>query len=141
MSKACMGRAQAATEYLMMMGLALLIVVPLWFFVNDSVGKTRQELQFSYAKVAVNKIRDAADVVYIQGPPARIYMELQFPDNIHSATVGGREILIRMPTPSGFTDVYSVTIGDVQGSLPTRAGLVRILVKSEGNYVNVTDGG
>ncbi len=135
-----MPRAQAAMEYMLMVGLAILIVVPLWFYVNDQVGKTQEEMQLTYARVAVNKIRDAADAVYIQGPPARTYLELNFPDNIRATSVGSREILMKMATPGGLTDVYAVTIGEVQGSLTTRAGLVRVLVKSEGSYVNVTEG-
>lgn len=123
-----------------MVGIAILMIVPLWFYVNGEVGRTRQEMEVAYARVAVNKIRDAADAVYIQGPPARTYLELNFPDNIRSTSVGSREILMKLATPGGETDVYAVTIGGVQGSLPTRAGLVRILVKSEGNYVNITEG-
>ncbi|MFH1200188.1 MAG: hypothetical protein V1708_03915 [Candidatus Micrarchaeota archaeon] len=133
-------RGQAAMEYLMMMGLALAMLIPIWFYVNTTLSSTRGEMQATYAKVAVSKLRDAADAVYIQGPPARLYLELVFPDNIGSATVGSHEIMLRLQTPGGLSDVYSVTIGEVQGSLPTRGGLVRVLVKAEeGNYVNVTD--
>ncbi|MBU1197069.1 hypothetical protein KJ765_01005 [Candidatus Micrarchaeota archaeon] len=128
-------------EYLVVLGLSMAIVLPLWLYVNNEMNASRQELQFAYAKLAVHKIADAADLVYIQGEPSQLRVQVVFPDNIQAATVDLKEVMIKLSTPAGLTDVYAVTLGDVQGTLPTRAGPVVLLIKSEGTFVNITEGG
>lgn len=125
---------------MVMLGFAILIVLPLWLYVNTSLGRTQEDLSITYAKVAVNKLRDAADSVYVQGYPASIYMDLDMPDNIASTEVIGREVVIRIQTPAGITEIYQVTLADLQGSLPTRAGRIRMQVKAESaGFVNITE--
>lgn len=132
-------RGQAALEYMVMLGFAIMIILPLWLYVNSSIGDTAGELDLTYARVAVDKVKDAADSVYVQGPPASIYLDLDMPGNIQSATVSGREIQIKLSTKGGVADVYAVSLATLQGSLPTRAGRVRVLVKAETGFVNVTE--
>jgi hypothetical protein len=132
-------RGQAAMEYMVMLGFAIAIILPLWLYVNSSLSDTKGELDVTYARVAVNKIKDAADSVYVQGPPASIYLDLDMPDNIESTSVSGREVQISLNTQGGLAEIYAVSISNLQGSLPTRPGRIRVLVKSEGNYTNVTE--
>ncbi|MFH0971076.1 MAG: hypothetical protein V1835_00765 [Candidatus Micrarchaeota archaeon] len=132
-------RAQAAMEYMIMLGFAIAIILPLWLYVNSSVGETKQGLDVTYARVAVNKIKDAADSVYVQGPPAMAYLEIDMPDNVYSTSVSGREVMIKLNTRGGVSEIYAVSIATMQGSLPTRAGRVRVRVKAETNFVNITE--
>jgi len=138
-------KAQAAMEYMVMLGFALAIILPLWLYVNSSLGATKGELDMTYARVAVNKVKDAADSVYIQGPPASIYLEIDMPDNIESTSVSGREVQINLQTAGGISQIYAVTLANLTGGLPTRSGRVRVLVKAEAsclalqNCVNVTE--
>ncbi len=131
-------RAQAAMEYMVMLGFAIAIILPLWFYVNSSVGSAKGDLDTTYAKVAVGKLKGAADSVYVQGPPAQIYVDLEMPDNIASASVSGREIVLTVNTRGGESEIYEVTLGALQGALPARPGLVRVLVKAEADFVNIT---
>ncbi len=134
-------RAQSALEYLILLGISLAVLVPLWLYVSSQVGTTRQDLQVTYARLAVDKIADAADLVYVQGPPSQISVVVTLPDNIISTRVDSKEILLQLSTPGGASDVYAVTLGNVSGAIPTRPGPIRLLVKSEGTYVNITEGG
>ncbi len=121
-----------------MLGLAIAIILPLWLYVNSSLGNTREELDVTHAKVAVNKLKDAADSVYVQGSPASIYLDVDMPTNVESSSISGREITIKVYTASGVSDVYAVTLANLTGSLPDRPGRVKILVKAEANGVNIT---
>ncbi|MFH1750778.1 MAG: hypothetical protein ABH863_03810 [Candidatus Micrarchaeota archaeon] len=132
-------KGQAAMEYMVMLGFAIAIILPLWLYVNSSIGNTKAELDMTYAKVAVNKVKDAADSVYVQGAPASIYLDIDMPDNIESTSVSGREIQINLNTAAGISEIYAVSIANLQGSLPTRSGRVRVLVKAESNFVNITE--
>ncbi|MEK6843336.1 MAG: hypothetical protein AABY04_02520 [Candidatus Micrarchaeota archaeon] len=126
-------------EYMVMLGFALAIVLPLWLYVNTTIGESKQSLDVTYAKVAVNKIRDAADSVYVQGAPAQIPLVLDMPDNIASTSISGREVQIKLYSQDGQTDIYAVTLSNLQGSLPIRSGRIRILVKAETNFINITE--
>ncbi|MBI5224670.1 hypothetical protein HY989_02275 [Candidatus Micrarchaeota archaeon] len=132
-------KGQAAMEYMVMLGFALAIVLPLWLYVNTTIGESKQNLDVTYAKVAVNKIRDAADSVYVQGPPAQVPLVLDMPDNIASTSINGREIQIKLYSQDGQTDIYAVAQSSLQGTLPTRSGRISILVKAESNFVNITE--
>lgn len=132
-------KGQAAMEYMVMLGFALAIVLPLWLYVNTTIGESKQSLDVTYAKVAVNKIRDAADSVYVQGAPAQIPLVLDMPDNIASTSISGREVQIKLYSQDGQTDIYAVTLSNLQGSLPIRSGRIRILVKAETNFINITE--
>ncbi len=132
-------RGQVALEYLVVLGLSLAIVLPLWLYVNNQFNTTRQELQFTYARLAVDKLADAADLVFVQGAPSQLQVQLTIPDNVVSASASGKEIQFKLSTANGLTDVYAVTLGTVSGTIPTRAGPVVLLIKSEGSFVNITE--
>ncbi|MFH0970980.1 MAG: hypothetical protein V1835_00280 [Candidatus Micrarchaeota archaeon] len=132
-------KAQAAMEYMIMLGFALAIILPLWLYVNASLSNTNQDLDATYARSAVNKVRDAADSVFVQGPPAQMYLEVEMPHSVLSTSVSGKEVMIVLDAPGGNSEVYAVTLANVSGELPARQGRVRILVKAETNFVNITE--
>lgn len=128
-------------------GISLAILLPLWLYVNSSVDASKADLQVAYARNSLAKIKEAADAAFVEGPPARFSLFLNFPSEIDSASVSGNEVLLRLRLLSAqgaLSDVYAVTIGNVTGSLPVEGGLVRVLVSAEynqssgENYVNIT---
>ncbi|MFA4946247.1 MAG: hypothetical protein WC607_01760 [Candidatus Micrarchaeia archaeon] len=140
-------RGQAAIEYLVIVALSLAVLLPLWFYVDTNRTQVEGQLRLGYAQQAVNRLRDAADLVYAQGPPAQIYVEVNVPPGIASASVSGRAISLFVNSQWGPNEVYAVTVANVTGSLeslPRFPGPRTILVKAERGfgsyYVNVTDG-
>jgi len=134
-------KAQSAVEYVVIVGIALIILIPLWLNVNTQMGIVRTELQSTYAQQAVAKIRGAADAVYVQGQPAQFTILVNFPDNVRNVTVSGNEISMRLTTSAGDTDAVAITLGPVTGNLSTSVGTHRVLVKAQGGMVNITDAG
>ena len=139
-------RAQAAVEYLAIVAISLAILVPLWIYVSSSNENVRQDLTVAYARQVVYKLKDAADVVFVQGAPAQLSVDVSVPSGITYASASGREILLRVDSGGGTTDVYSVTLGNVTGALAsfaTTPGSYFVLVKAQedalGNvFVNIT---
>ncbi len=141
-------RGQVALEYAAIVALSLAILVPLWLFVNSSIDSTKADLQTSYAKNALGKIRDAADAAFVEGPPARFSLYLTFPEGIQSTSVSGREVSMTLSifgAQGAQSDAYITTIGNVTGSIPAQSGLIRLFVKAEynsssgENFVNITE--
>ncbi|RLG19246.1 hypothetical protein DRN67_03225 [Candidatus Micrarchaeota archaeon] len=132
-------KGQSAFEYVVIIGIALLILIPLWLHISSSVGVTRVELQSSYTKHAVSKLRGAADAVYVQGSPAKFTLLLTFPEGVENVTISNNEISIRLSTSYGISDVIATTLGPVQGSISTSSGAHRVEVSAVGNAVNITE--
>ena len=133
-------RGQSAIEYVIVVSIALLILIPLWVHVNNSVSVMRTELQSSYSLHAVSRLKAASDSVYVQGEPAKFTVIVTFPDGIESVTISNYEIFIRTNTPAGVSDAIATTLGPVTGSLSTTAGSHRVTVMMNDTQVLITEG-
>jgi hypothetical protein len=104
-------RGQVTTEYVIIVGFMLIVLLVLWAQTTFTISSTTADLRVAYAKHAVTKLAEAADAVYVQGPPAKFSIYITMPDNVESATVSGHEISINVYTYGGTTDVYQETLG------------------------------
>ena len=131
-------RAQTAFEYLVIAMFVLAFLTPIWVYLFQLQGQTSDEFSVSYAKNAVTQIAKKADLVYSQRMGARIKIEVYIPRGVEYINITGNEINFRVRTSSGSTDVFATSIAQLQGSLPTQEGLYWVLIKAEGDYVNIT---
>jgi uncharacterized protein (UPF0333 family) len=133
-----MRKAQLSFEYMMIFGLAIAFAVPVWLYVTSLQQDTGQDLSMSYAKNAVNQITSSADLVYGQGPPAKITLNVYIPSGIESVNITGRTINFRMRTSAGLSDIFSSSVANLSGTVPLEEGMYWIKVESMGDYVNVS---
>ena len=133
-----MARAQASFEYMMIFGLAIAFAIPVWLYVTSLQQDTGQQLSLSYAKNAVNQITSSADLVYGQGQPAMVRLNVYFPSGIESMNISGKTIIFTMWTSAGLSDVFSSSIANLSGTLPSGEGMYWIKVESMGSYVNIS---
>jgi len=133
-------RGQSASEYAIIVGVALLLLIPLWISINSSLNSTNSGLQSAYAKHAVSKLTGAADAVYVQGSPAKFTLLITLPDGVQNVTISNNEISVRLATQSGTSDAVGTTIGPVFGSISTSMGTHRVVVSASGGAVNITEG-
>lgn len=131
-------KSQAPLEYLAIVGFTLGALLIVWVYVSTSTGYSKQDLAVAYARQVVYRLKDAADLVYAQGPPAQFYVDVNVPPGILEASVGGasgREILLRLSVGGGVTEVFATTTGNVSGNLSRfvgAQGLYLVLVKAQG---------
>lgn len=131
-------RGQAALEYLVMLGLLLVVLMPVWVYVNSASTQEKLELRVSSAKYAAQRIAEAADAVYVQGPPAKLSIYVNIPDGTKDVFFSEREITFRVSSAGGDSDAFAQTLGKIQGNVSTRAGQQKIVVQATDYYVNVT---
>jgi hypothetical protein len=98
---------------------------------SDSVA-TSQALQIA------RRIVDSAESVYYLGKPSQTTLKLNFPDRIASTNLSNREVVFKIKTKNGITDVVEVSSVNMSGSLPTPQGIHIITVKAEDGYVQIT---
>lgn len=90
-------RGQFATEHLMVIVVAILIIIPLINLIYSYSSKQTEGMAYSQVWQIGNRIVDNAETVYYMGPPARMTVEENFPDRIGNITIlGDQEIVFEM---------------------------------------------
>jgi hypothetical protein len=136
---------QTAFEYLMLFSLVLIILTFLTYYAQNMTERNREEIIMSNAVIAVNKIVEAADIVYTQGKPSAITLSVYIPENVYSIEFSNKMIIMKVKVGSGISDVVATSKAILKNSTsgiyfsPT-SGTKRIKVKAEGSYVNITEG-
>jgi uncharacterized protein (UPF0333 family) len=119
-----MRKAQVSIEYMTMLGLSLIALFAIWFYVNSSNDNVQQNLRVEFGRQTVSRIADAANMVFAQGPPAKMYVEINNPEGVIYAipfTTGQcdkREVSLTISTlHGGNTDMVAPVSVNVSGNL------------------------
>ena len=131
-------RAQSSFEYMMIFALAIGFSIPVWIYISSLQQGAGEELSLSYAKNAVSQISSAADLVYTQGPPAKVRLDIYIPSRIEEINISNKTVNFRVSSSSGISDVFSTSVANLNGTLSNSEGMYSIYVESKGNYVQIS---
>ena len=131
-------KAQASAEYFIIVAVALLILAPIILYANQTIASSQEELKISTARNAVDRIGEAADLVYTQGSPAKTTMTIFIPDNVNYTLISNKTVQITLRTSAGRVDVYKETNAPLNGSLPNQTGFYPVSITAFNNYVNIS---
>ncbi|MFH1229665.1 MAG: hypothetical protein V1678_04560 [Candidatus Aenigmatarchaeota archaeon] len=143
-------RGQAAFEYLMMLSIVLAILSILTYYAEGMTESSRKDIVVSNAVIAVNKIAEAADIVYTQGNTSQITLSVYIPDNLQSIQIGSntpgeftKMMIMKIKVGNGFTDIIATSKANLTGNISVESGTKRIRIRSFVNtsgesYVNIT---
>ncbi len=131
-------KAQTAFEYMVIAMFVLAFLTPIWIYLSQLQTQTSDQFALSYAKNAVTQIAKKADLVYSQRMEAKVKIGLYIPRGVEEVNITGNEINMRVRSMSGDVDVFATSIAQLQGNLPTSEGFYWVMLKAEGDYVNVT---
>jgi uncharacterized protein (UPF0333 family) len=140
-------KGQTAFEYLILFSLVLAILAFLTYYAQDMTERNREEIIISNAVIAVNKITEAADIVYTQGKPSQITLSVYIPDKVYFIEFSNKMMIMRINVSSGSSDIFASSKAPfccnitncAQSCISTTSGTKRIKVKAEGSYVNITE--
>lgn len=119
-------RGQSALEQMLVVALAIgLIAIALLMAGNYS----SDSLKISQAQDAVDRIVAASDYVYSLGPNSKDYVTVYLPIDLISISVIDKQLLIKLPTSGGTTDVFAISKAQLIGSLPKGRGKQKVLVQ------------
>ena len=143
--KRCVGKVfgsnkgQAAIEYMMIISISLILLIPLFSLVNSYTARGKDELKIRALEDSVDSLSEAVDMVYFQGYPAKMSVSFYIPESVLITNVTGNLIRVRLRTSSGIMDVTTLTQANITGSIPTDSGTYKIKIKAEeSGVVNVT---
>ncbi|MBS3105718.1 hypothetical protein J4234_05665 [Candidatus Woesearchaeota archaeon] len=131
-------KSQVSVEYMLIMGFATLMTIPLLIIYYTYTADSRDSVATSQALQIARKIVDSSESVYYIGKPSQTTLKFNFPDSIHSTNLSSREVVFKIKTRSGVTDIVQVSSVNMSGSLPVTQGMHIITIKAEDGYVKVT---
>ena len=142
-------RGQAAIEYLIMFSIVLAILAVLTYYAQDMTSRNSSDIISSNAVIAVNKISEAADIVYTQGEPSQITLSVYVPENLQSVDFHNNFIIMKVRVGSGISDVFAMSkanftadshISPDSGTRKIRVRAVSVIESGQvKTYVNVTE--
>ena len=136
-------KAQIATEYLIIIGLVLLFVIPLTLLYAKYSAQSSYAITTAQVDAISNQIIGAANQVNVYGQDTQVSLKIDFPDRIKSLEFNGKEIIFTV-LDEGNQESQIVKVADV----PLEAGIYdtvtpgrkSIIVKSLGNTVAIQFG-
>ncbi len=131
-------KAQISVEYMFIVGFATMIILPLLIVYYQYNAQASDTVASSQALQVARKIADASETVYYLGAPSQITLKLNFPDKIYSTNLSNKEVLFRIKTVYGITDIVEVSSVNMNGTLPTSNGVHFVTVKAQDGFVSVT---
>ena len=119
--------AQVATEYLMLVGICLIIIAALTGYSFIQYGDSTS---ISQSTQAMKEIQESANKVYSLGEGSAVITNISLPGEIISFTASGKSIIMtRGMAPSLNTDVFEFDF-NVSGPLPTSQGYHTLVVSN-----------
>jgi len=131
---------QTAFEYLMIFSIVFIILTILIVYSQQITLRNREEMRITNAITAVNKIVDAADIVFTQGSPSQLTVSIYIPEGVDSIQINNNIFLIKIRVAGEITDIFAISKTNLQGSISTDPGTKKVKVIAEENYVNITEG-
>ncbi len=131
-------KAQVAIEYMAIVGIGLVIIFLSINYLLTLFYSYSDENKISVAKNTVYKIGENADLVFSQGPPAKVKIEVYIPDGVQEISFSNKTVLLKVKTSSGVNDVFYKTVPQIVGTLPVKSGHYYVSLTSGQDYVNVS---
>lgn len=134
------GRGQTALEFMLILGISLMIIIPLYAYLTSFSSQSRQDLKFKALEDNLEALAEAADIVYSQGYPAKMTIRFYVPDSVDNFTILGERVMVMGVSLGGVpTDITARTDAILNGTLPLRAGTYRVSVTAQQDgWVNVS---
>ena len=109
-------KSQFAMEYMMLVGILLVILIPIIYYSTRTLD---YEVRTNQATEAVKALAKTADTVYSLGPGNQRFVQIIIPSG--SITIGQNEILFKLKSSAGDTDIFETTSavlvgGSIDGS-------------------------
>ena len=129
---------QAALEYLIVVGTALLLLAPIISVGQTSIDGLKKDANMLIARQTMNKIMEASELVYAQGPPAAITITAQIPSNINEIIFMNKIIIMKLDQYERESDMISMVNFNVTGLIPSDSGTYKINIRAIDGGVNIT---
>lgn len=142
-----MARAQASTEFIIIMGVFLVVLLVSFTLALDFLFSARSQSDYNDALFAVQTLAAEADAMHSQGAGAEKIVDVRLPASTvfsPDVTYIGRPLNVSFSGKSNTisiglngTVVTATTVATVLGAFPSISGVQHMRVTSYGNFVSI----
>lgn len=101
-----MRSAQSSFEYMMVIAIAFVIIVPTAYLFFNYSKESSEEISDAQITIVGRSIVDAAETIYYSGQGSKTVLDLTVPDNAVSAVIiDGRELVFNMSSKLGISEI------------------------------------
>ncbi len=134
-----MKKGQVSTEYLMVVGFSLLILVPVLAAFFLQTQDLQDSVDLNAAKEAVRTIAENADLVYTMGPPTTVVIKVRVPDKVTKVSFQGRQVTMEVETAAGLSDVFETASANMTGNMSAESGTHKLKLTAQSSSVQITE--
>jgi uncharacterized protein (UPF0333 family) len=134
-------KGQVSIEFLIIVGFAMLISIPLIYIFYIQSESVNSEITSAQVDKIASEVRDAADEVYYLGSPSKKTVTVYMPDSVKSITLIGTTIIFNVSTSQGRYEVVKWSVANFSSSsqIEAKSGIRHISVEAQAYDVLVTD--
>ncbi|HLC74361.1 MAG TPA: hypothetical protein VJH88_00725 [Candidatus Nanoarchaeia archaeon] len=119
-------RAQASFEYIILVGIMLALVVPVFYY---AVTASSENIKQRQAEDVVESLKKAADEVYALGPGTRRFVLVSMPGTVDNLTINENELTLKLTTFGEPSEIVAFTKAQLTGDIPIVRGSYQIKVE------------
>src|SRR3989338_599919 len=98
-------KSQSSMEFLIVIGIAFLVIVPATYFFLNFSRESAEEITFYQFEAIGRDIVSTAESLFYSGESSKTVISLRMPKGIESAAIiDKRELVFNVSTSSGYTD-------------------------------------
>jgi len=131
-----MKRGQVAIEYLLLIGVIFLAIIPVFYY---AIQQSSQDVRMNEANDFASTLAKTADVVYALGPGSQDYVNVVLPGGVENISITRNEILLKVKIFGGTADIFAHSKTNLTGSLSTISGSKHISVKNINGTVRIEE--
>jgi hypothetical protein len=136
-------KAQAAIEYMMVFGIALVLSAPFIIRAQSSMMDLRMGSEMLELQNSMDKMESAVETVNAAGSPAKRTFFVEIPSFVESGEVlngsNGQDVIVyRYSTSDGVSQLSRSFDFNITGEVPTDSGRSRVSVAAEKDFVNIS---
>ncbi|MFC1755074.1 hypothetical protein ACFL96_17055 [Thermoproteota archaeon] len=121
-----MSRSQASLEYLLLIGLLFLIIIPIFYY---SITESTDQIRMNQAEDTVNALVKTADSVYALGPGSKDYVDVTIPGGTSGYVINESEMSLILDFKEGSRKISGYSKAILIGAIPINAGRNKIPVE------------
>lgn len=136
-------KGQVSMEFLIIVGFAFMMLVPLLIFYNSNVKNYSDELSYNQVYKVAKTICDSGYSVYYLGAPARTTIEYYLPQGVQSFNVYPNQALVfNLTSEGGQSTVIAYTCPiNMTGFIDSSPGMHRVKVTARSYDIVINETG
>jgi len=132
-------KGQSSLEFLLIMGVAMMMILPLIVVFFQQSDNLNTEITNSQADKVASEIRDAADEVFYLGTLSKKTISVYMPENVVSAELSQNSIILTIDSSGGDYEIVKWTAANLSGTLNNHPGIHVISAEAYDDYVVIVD--